>query len=182
MENQIIKEKMSLADILTTFNQMDAGIIELSFDDMQELGKKAHMKVDGYKDFLDRCDTEIQHLKNKADGFLQAAKGVANTRDRVEKVMLYHLEKNDMKKISGDHFNVSLVTRKASKIVEKEKVEAGVQHFATMPDFITRKFSWNKAEIKKELKKEDPNASVSALFTLQDTTNLKWTVRKGIEQ
>ena len=180
MENQIIKEKMSLSDILTTFNQMDEGIISLSEKEMEELGRKIHLKVDGYKDFLDRCDTEIQHMKARAAKFAEAAKQIENTRNRLEKAMIFHLKNNDVQKVAGDHFKVAYVQIKNNKVEQKEKIDPSLQHFVKIPDLIKRKFSWNLTEIKKELKKEDPDPIVSELFTLSNTDKLQWTINKGI--
>ena len=186
-----LKEKMTLAEILSVWDAMDSGKIELTLDEMKEIGAKAAVKVDGYKQFLDRAKLQVEYLQNKAKEFTDAAGVVKNTIKNVQDLMMFHLKNhiepdaNGKRRLPGVDFQVLLVEKKTQSLTLQPG--AGVPnsgHFLRMKGFVKRSYSWDNAEIKKNLQSEAPDPNLAELFKIEDkdSSYLKFSVRKGVEK
>jgi hypothetical protein len=174
-----IKEKMTLKEILELLSHVERGIVNLDEDELKELGEKALVKIDGYKDFIERCDCEANRIVEKIKEFQATKKTIENKKKQIEKLLLIHMNSHEFKDMVGDMYAVKVVTRRQSKLVFKGSWDTpDGQTFLKYPDLVKRSYTWDKTGVKN---------SVAAcpddwkdIATLEDTQSLRWSVRKGV--
>ncbi len=185
VEKSPIKDKMSLPEMLNLMDDVDRGMVNLSLPEMAELGEKSKIKIDHYKQFLDRCDSEVERLSKQAMQLADAAASIKRTKARLEDMLMYTMANNCLTKMPGDLYNVKLVTLKDSKTVNKTNLKPGPKEFIKWEHkgFVTvsKSYKWQLTNIKNMLKGgAASDVELTDLFCLEDSIKIKWDVKKDI--
>ena len=179
----VIKDKMTLPEILAVFDAMDNGLMKITKEQMVEMGEKASLKIDHWKDFFDRCDSEATRMLERAHDFQTAAGKIIKAKENAAKAMMIILKRGKTPIMSGNDWVVKIKksTGKKVKAITEEEPDSGI--FARHPEFIRRTYAWNVRAIGDSLKSDYPDPWLENRFAITTTENEKidWSVRKGIE-
>ncbi len=120
-----IKDKMSLGEILNTFNEIMAIIMEAGGEITEEsdsllavITEKAAKKVDGFKFILDKLESESAFWKAQAEERLKVSKQCINMHDKLKGLLQHTMENNKLTEIKGDAFEVRLQPTQGSVVYD----------------------------------------------------------------
>jgi hypothetical protein len=159
-------QPMTLAQILETLQAADDALIEMTTDQMAELGALLAQKVDGYRLVLTKMEAEEKRLREEAAAFLKPAQALAKAQDRLKGAMIYHMVKHNMTRIPGESWRVDL---KETKAVETPQEKPTSDDQWNYPDFVRQKFEWDKVALKAALERDDPKAKEIARIVINMT-------------
>lgn len=168
-----LRPKMTMAEILRAMKASDDGLLELSLDEMRELGKKAEIKVDSYHHLISKLEARASELDNEARPLLKASSELKNKADGLKKILLFHMNEHGLTKMPGERFRVSLRTSKSVRIFPGLEPGVDIAH----ADFTRVKWEWNKVKITEALKAGDIQAMAIAEF--EENQSIKFDVSKG---
>lgn len=152
-----IEPNMSLFKIMALLDDFDAGIINLSPEQIAEINSQLKQKPDNCRLYLDALEDQASRQKAYAAEHTKRAKAIEN---RAENFKQYHLVecfrtdgKIDItKKISGEKYTIWLKKSEPVEISENfEKPDALTM--TKYPGFVRKKetYEWDKTAIKEAL-------------------------------
>lgn len=145
------KSPMHFGELLETLTLCDAGLVNLTLEENEELLKRTAIKVDNYKYLLEKLEAESERLKKRIDEFKFSRSAVDNKIESVKKLLLKHMEAQGFTKLPGEDFKVSVTE---SEFVEV-KTDATYELFTEFPAFIKPSYAWDKPMLKEALKKKE---------------------------
>lgn len=179
-EETKLPDKITLPQLLELMRKMDDGLIELSVEDMETLGRKAKIKVDHYKYFMDKCDAEAARLEKMIKDFTARKKSIENKKKGAEFILMTRTKAEDLDGMAGDEYSFKIKVLKQNKCILNKGFEKPDQAaFLEHSDFIGCKYSWKLDPLKKELKAG--NTDLQKIAKLIDTESLAWQPTSNIE-
>lgn len=172
-----VTRPQTLGQILATLQAADDALIEMTPDQMRELGAMLAKKVDGYRTIMTKMAAEEARLREEADAFLKPARALAKAQERLEQVMTFHMFEHKMTSIPGKSWRVEL---KESEAVDTPQAAPTNDDQWNYPDFVRLKFEWDKVALKKALDAGDPKAKEVAKIKINYKPAFK-VIKKEIE-
>lgn len=168
-----IKPKMSLAEILGLMQAADEGMVLLSLEEMGELADKLEDKVDGYKEYIDKCEAEVERLDKRVKMFAKTKSAIAKKVENLHKLLAFHMAKNSFKFMRGHDWKVVLTHSNSVEV----KPDPTPDLYLEYPNFIRMKYEWNKVALSAALKAGDEKAAQIAERV--EKINCKFDVNRG---
>lgn len=141
------KPKKNLSEILSLMRASDEGMLDLSPEEMLQLGADGEVKVDGYYHMITKYLSESARLASIAKNFANAAAAHAAQADRMKNALCYHMRENGYASLPGQDWKVSL--RASQKVAMKIPVPVPTAEQALQyADYVRVKYEWNKVALK----------------------------------
>jgi hypothetical protein len=174
---ETLPEKMTLSQILMFMNHIDDGGIELSEDDLINLGQKFHEKIDNYHDYLMTLDAFADAYKRKSEAFKTAQKQIEKKKENLEKLLMYHLKQNNINSAAGDSWVAKMRVLKDNAVSLIKPVCDEID-WEKYPSFVKLKqsFEWDKKALKEALKNNEE--SIKEIASLRDSESITWQIKK----
>lgn len=147
---EVLEKKASLDGLLTTMDQMDAGLLELDLDEMEALGESLAEKTDAYKAVLDRLEFRAAELKAQIDELTILRRAMEGKHDQIRRRMAAVMESHSLDRLPGKVWNARL-SKSAALEFEPGREKPNDEDLALFPSWVTVELSWRKADIKREM-------------------------------
>jgi len=182
--------KMSFPQILEAQRMLDDGLLDLTMEEMGDLGTLGKDKIDGYKARINHIESRLSHFKKEKDEIDQIISTLNSKKKEITDMLLMFL-KSDAPPVEegeedpgierfGFRYKVQVVVTKANKLVPKRA--PGPKDFINIGfGFVKKAYSWDAKAIKSDLKSKEPNKVLAELFTLEDSQSIKFYPLKGID-
>lgn len=165
---QNVEPPKTLAQILKTLEEADNALLDLSPDDMRQLGSMLAEKVDAYHTVLSKMAAEEKRLREEAESFLKPARALASAQERLKQSMSFVMMENKYLRIPGDKYRVELKESKSvSCPLDPTKDDQWVY-----PDFVRVKFEWDKKALREALEGDDKEKKALAEKVAEVVTNV----------
>lgn len=162
----------SLPSLLSTLTAADEGLLELTDEDLQELGKELFKKVDSYHYLLEKFEGEIERYTKRIAEFQEKKKNLQASKDRLKELLMYNMSVNKFEMLSGDDYQVKMHRRKDVDV--NVTGDPTVMQYNTMPALVKQKFVWNNAAIKAGVKSGELDETYGAVV---ERPYLRWGVK-----
>ena len=176
-----LPEKLTLPVLLDMFEKIDSGRATIAKDLLTLLFQKMGAKIDGYKTIMDRCESEIEHNKRRAQPFLDNAARLKTKQLKIENMLKFFMLSNKSQSLFGDIWQVDLKKTVGSSTKSINNAEATSTLYISLSDFIKRTYSWKAIDIKKNLKSKTPNKDLAKMFILIDTIKPKFKLKSEVK-
>lgn len=147
---EVLENAWTLDSILTTMDQLDAGLLNLNIDEMGELGAALSTKTDAYKSVLDRIEFRSFELKSQIDELITLRRALEAKHDQIRKRMADVMTIHSIDRLPGKVWTARLSTSKALEF-DPGREKPTVDDLELFPSWVNMELSWNKAEIKREM-------------------------------
>lgn len=171
-KSMLERDDLTLNEILYVFQLMDDGA-ELSPEEMENLKKRAGLKVDAYKEALDDAVADKEKFDRKAKEWQRAKATAQNKERRIKEFMTWNMTNNNFEKLSGEDYQVTLTKTKAIKF----KTEPDARMAIRYPEYIATSYKWKGSEMKKKLLEGD--STLSDVAEIETNLNPRFSVKKG---
>jgi hypothetical protein len=183
---EIVKPK-TFGELISILQQADNAMIEVTPEEMEDVGNQLAEKVDSLDFILSRMEAEEKRLDDYIEQFSASKKAIANKRKSLKDYIKFVMEKNgfevyefewwhfdyqDWQKISGKMITISMRSSKSTEI----ELEPTAALYATFPKLIKREYAWIKSEVKKEL--EAGNKAVAGFAKITENKSVNFKVKK----
>jgi vacuolar-type H+-ATPase subunit I/STV1 len=164
-------EKLSLQAILAKIDELDQAEV---IDDQAaaEIREALGEKTDSYYRAIQYYETREQALKSEVDRLNTARKQLQNTVARIKEMLRFTMSSKGYKKLPGELYQASLVSRETLKIKRLPNEFDAVDY----DGFVNVKLSWDLPKLKAAAKTDE---EIAALFDKETTESLRFTVKKG---
>lgn len=170
---EIVKPK-TFGELISILQQADNAMIEVTPEEMEDVGNQLAEKVDSLDFILSRMEAEEKRLDDYIEQFTASKKAIANKRKSLMDYIKFVMEKNGFEKISGKMITISMRSSKSTEI----ELEPTAALYATFPKLIKREYAWIKSEVKKEL--EADNKTVAGFAKIVENKSVNFKVKKEI--
>lgn len=169
-----LPEKMSLGEILDLLQAADDGHVQLTTEEMKEIGARLALKADGYHEILETLELEEQRFKARVQDFKKAQKAAKRKREALEEIAVYHMKKHGFDRLPGADYVMRLKTTKSVFV----KAEPSAALYMTLGEFMRVKYEWKKKEIGAALKAG--NKTVAAVAEICEHVKPDFKVNKKV--
>lgn len=163
-------ERLTMQDILTRIEALDNAEV---IDDAQaaELRELLEDKTDRYYHVIQALEGREQVLKSEVDRLNTARKQLLNNAKRVKELLTFTMRSKGYKKLPGDIYAASLVSREVLKAKRDPSEFDAVEY----DGFVNVKLSWDLPKLKAAAKTDE---EIAELFDKETTESLRFNVRK----
>lgn len=148
MENaEVVKPKVTLAELLAAMQEFDLGLPAVDFDP-QELANTLKDKVDDVKHVLDRLEFQAMWFRQQADPFMQAAYTLERNTKRLKDYVTFNMQVNEFEALPGNTHVMRLQNNPpALEITEQECTAMHFMKYQSYAKYVWR-YEWDEKAIK----------------------------------
>lgn len=172
----IVRPGMTLWAIMDTLEQMERGLLELTPDEMKEIGGATRAKVDGYKQFTDMAKGVGEMIGNWEDELAQARKSLENKVSGLKSHMHNLMTTFGFEKLPGHVYEARLQKNPPRLVMNPERAKADISTYAEFPNFIKTSYSWDNDAVKKAI--QGGSTQFVEFATVEQGTSLRFGVNK----
>jgi electron transfer flavoprotein alpha subunit len=166
----------TLREILQALDDNDSGVIELSKEQMVELGSRLAAKIDAYRYIEDQAEADMKRLTATAKKFTAAKKQTEKAVKNLKTLLIYYMRSKEFREIPGNDWIAKLST---SQKVRVKKGEPTANDVMSHEKFVRIKYEWDKDALGEALKAGDETAKLIAEF--EESYSAKFNVRKALK-
>ena len=159
-------EKMTFNQLLTTLQNIDNELIEVSFEEHKELAENLKDKIDALAVVKANMESRIAYHKEIIDEHTDIKRRLEKSLDRLKDYVKYAMNLAESKKEIGCKYQVHIVESSKVNTISEEAI------FAKFPEVINRKFVFDKKGIKDDIEK------YSEIAELEKSQSVRFSVRK----
>lgn len=148
LTNEIAPQQMSLSDLLTTFDGIDSGEIQVSAYDLDRLQTALLTKIDAIRYVIAEWQSAAERHTDFAAEHLDQKKIFEKKIQRLKETVSFVMRRNKFEKLTGDEWQISL--RRSESVETVGDPDDGMAEL--FPTLIRKSYAWNKTEIKELLK------------------------------
>ncbi len=174
--DNVLKPKKTLVDLLYTLQQADMELLSFSPEEQAGMVDDLGDKVDSYKYIIDKFDSEITRISDQISYLCDTKQSLANNKEKLRELMAYHMREKGFEKLPGKIWNVALRNTKYIDYSLGEATSNAYRHYGE--EFISRNYSWNKANIKNKILAEPEK--YRELGEVREKSHVVFTVRKDL--
>lgn len=183
-ENKPLPADLTMNQIFELLFKLDNSLIELTEDQMKQLGEMCLQKVDNYKYIEEKYEGEIARIKGRVEHYSSILKNLNSRLASLKEHLMFHVKHNGYDgKLFGDEW-VAVVSTIKNSAVEIEKGYDPDQKIAiNYPNLVRKKYEWDKTQLKAYLKQNFPTEEgywYGDKIRLRDVDKLKWSAKTDV--
>ena len=141
----------TLNEILSLQEQVDLGVLDLTMDEMTDLAKELHEKLDNYILRKNDLKSRAQFFKDEAKKLVEQAKAYETAEKYFTENLMNTLKYFRLERARGKLYQIKL-GKSESVFINRDPIASDI---VNTPELCHAKFSWNKTAIKDLLKNND---------------------------
>jgi hypothetical protein len=151
--------KPTLLMILSSLRAAHENLLELTEDDMKELGDVQKNKADDIVELLEAMDMNIARLKANVDLFASAKKHLENNKTSLKDHVKFSMNATQMECVNGNRRSLKLGRRAVFKVYRDPQESDMVIYPGLVQRRITIDYSWDEIALKQALSDGKPDVS-----------------------
>lgn len=182
MSKSKLNEKQTFSELIRRLTDEDDcdGSSTMSDHEYEALIGQVTDKVDALRTVLTKIEAESERLGKLKKEFELAQSQVDKKYERLKNYIIQVMASNNQMSLSGEKFKVSYVKCEQKRIVERAPTEDEYfQISAKWPTAVRRILEWDKNEIKRIAKTENPE-ELKGLWYDSYSKTIKWRANKNV--
>lgn len=169
---------MPLWECIETLDRMGRGLLELTGDEMRDLGTVTKSKVDGYKQFTDMAGAVGEMIGKWEDELAQARKALESKVSGLKGHMQQLMTDFGFTKLPGHVYKAWLQKSPPRLVMRPEYSKPDVALFTKFPSYMKITYSWDNEMVKKAIQAGETQFAEFA--TVEQGTSLRFGVNKEV--